>query len=523
MGASLSERGLRIAWVAVAAIAIGWQLGGYPLLDADEGRNGEVGREMAATNDYVMPRLDGLPYLDKPIVYFAAEAAAMEVAGPTEFAARFPAWLFTIATAVLLAWFARREQIDGPLVAIIFLSMPLTIAFARTVIFDSALTFFITLALIAFYLEWPALAWAAMALGVITKGPVAIAIPLLVAIPFAIWRKRFRHLVSIAGLIVFVLIIAPWVWAVSREIPDFLHYVVVTETAQRLTTGALKRTGPPWYFIPYLIGGAFPWILAIHRQAATDDRQRWLDRYLLLWLAVPFIFFSISQSKRPQYILPLMVPIALYVARRATPGKAAAIVTAVAGAAIVCAVPFVKLPYGQHAAVVIGICALVFGLIAIFARGSLAWIALSVPMLAVPIATNSTMNALALRRSTKSLIAQVRPYVTRDTEIIGLEAFTGSMAFYLQRPITIVTPDAEELTSNYIIRHYGAFATNPRSTVRPMSWLPAAFDRQRPRLIFVRDSDRNNRALVEQHGGRLIATAAHFVTYTMPPPNLSRP
>ncbi|HEY8181750.1 MAG TPA: hypothetical protein VII32_05885, partial [Thermoanaerobaculia bacterium] len=58
--------------------------------------------------------------------------------------------------------------------------------------------------------------------------------------------------------------------------------------------------------------------------------------------------------------------------------------------------------------------------------------------------------------------------------------------------------------------------SNPRSTIRPMSWLPVAFDRKRPRLIIVRDSDRNNRAIVEQNGGRLVATAAHFVTYTMP-------
>src|SRR6266852_8733693 len=108
MGASLSERSLLIAWSVVAAIAIGWQLGGYPLLDADEGRNGEVGREMAATNDYVMPRLDGLPYLDKPIIYFAAEAAAMEVLGPTEVAARLPAFLFTIAGAAFLWWFGKR-------------------------------------------------------------------------------------------------------------------------------------------------------------------------------------------------------------------------------------------------------------------------------------------------------------------------------------------------------------------------------------------------------------------------------
>ena len=182
------------AWAIVAAIVLAINLGAYPLLDPDEGRNGEVGREMASTNDYVMPRLDGLPYLDKPIVYFAAEAAVMEVAGPTEFAARFPAWLFTAATALLLAWFATRVGINAPAAAIMFLSMPLTIAFARTVIFDSALAFFITAALIAFYLERPSVAWAAMALGVITKGPVALAIPLMVAIPYAVWRKRARTL-----------------------------------------------------------------------------------------------------------------------------------------------------------------------------------------------------------------------------------------------------------------------------------------------------------------------------------------
>jgi 4-amino-4-deoxy-L-arabinose transferase-like glycosyltransferase len=531
MDRSLSERRLLIAWAFFAAIAVGWRLGGYPLLDADEGRNGEVAREMAATNDYVMPRLDALPYLDKPIVYFAAEAATMEVAGPTEFASRFPSWLFTIATAVLLAWFARRNLSpgaarhplppgggwgEGPIAAIVFLSMPLTIAFARTVIFDSALAFFITLAILAFYLERPTLAWAAMAFGVITKGPVALAVPLMVAIPYAIWRKKMRHVASILGLILFVAIIAPWVWAISLQIPDFLRYVLVTETAQRLTTGALKRTGPPWYFIPYVIGGAFPWIFAAFRKPASDNRQLWFDRFLLLWFAVPFIFFSLSQSKRPQYVLPLMAPIALYVARRTEPGRAAAIATAIFGALLLVALPFAHIPFGRDAAIAIGVAALVCGIAAIFLRGAWAWIALSLPMLTIPIASNSAMNELALRRSTKALVAQARPYVAPETEIVGIEAFTGSMAFYFQRPIVIVTPDAEELTSNYIIRHYAAFASNPRSTIRPMSWLPHVFDRARARLVILRDSDRKNRALVEQHGGRLVAAGAHFVTYTMP-------
>src|SRR5881275_3697826 len=100
---------VRLPMLLLAAVlALAFNLGGFPLFDPDEGRNAEVGREMAATNDYVMPRLDGLPYLDKPIVYFAAEAAVMEVLGPTEVAARLPAFLFTLAGAAFLWWFARR-------------------------------------------------------------------------------------------------------------------------------------------------------------------------------------------------------------------------------------------------------------------------------------------------------------------------------------------------------------------------------------------------------------------------------
>ncbi|MGZ5475843.1 MAG: ArnT family glycosyltransferase, partial [Thermoanaerobaculia bacterium] len=126
-------------WIVVAAIAIGLLLGSVPLLDADEGRNAEVGREMAETNDYVVPRYDGLPYLDKPVVYVAAEALAMEVLGPSELAARLPAYLFTLATAAVIFFFAKRLWgVDEACVAVIaYLSMPLTIAFARTVIFDS--------------------------------------------------------------------------------------------------------------------------------------------------------------------------------------------------------------------------------------------------------------------------------------------------------------------------------------------------------------------------------------------------
>lgn len=510
-------RRLFAIWSLVAAVCLAIHLGGYPLLEPDEGRNGEVGREMAASNDYVLPHLDGLPYLDKPIVYFAAEAAAMEVLGATEVAARLPALLFTLLTAALIAWFARRTGIDPYVAAIVFLAMPLTMAFARTVIFDSALAFFITVAIVAFYEERPALAWAAIAFGVLTKGPVAIALPLLVGIPYAIWRKRFRTLWSWAGLALFVVIIAPWVWGVSRAIPDFLHYVLVTETAQRLATKALKRTGPPWYFIPYLIGGAFPWsIAAFFGDRRTVNGERWRDRYLLLWIAVPFIFFSLSQSKRPQYILPLMPAIALYVASKwnARMAKAAAIAVLVLGVLVSAALPFVHLraeyaTAARTAAIAIGVITVAAGLIALWRR-DLAIVALSLPILMIPIATNPLMQSLATRRSEKALATAIAPHVTPSTEIVGLEAFTGSMAFYLQRPIVVVSPDGDEFTSNYIIRHYSDFVdrSNLRKTATP-------FDRSRPRIIIVRSNDAKNRAVVEANRAVRIAESGHYVAYTI--------
>ena len=513
------------AWLLVASAALAARLGGYPLFEPDEGRNGEVGREMAATNDYVLPHIDGLPYLDKPIVYFAAEAVAMEMLGATEVAARLPALLFTLLTAGLVAWFARRVEIDPLLSAIIFLAMPLTIAFARTVIFDSALTFFIGAATCAFYCAaedddasggWSAVAWAAIALGVLTKGPVAIALPLLVAVPYAIWRRRFRSLWSWSGFALFVVLIAPWVWGVSRKIPDFLHYVLVTETAQRLTTPALKRTGPPWYFIPYLIGGAFPWSIA----AFFGDRQtgfrRNRDRFLLLWIAVPFIFFSLSQSKRPQYILPLMPAVALLVASRWNERmtKAAAVALAALGGVLLIGIPRVHLRpeyamQATQAAYLLAPIAIASGVVAFFLRKREAGIAaLTVPLLLIPIVTNPLMQALALRRSEQALATAIGPHIGPSTPIIGLEAFSGSLAFYLQRPIIVVSPDGEEFTSNYIIRHYAQFAD--RSVLR-RSYSAAP----RGSVVIVRANDTSTRRRVEADGGAPIAESGHYAAYTI--------
>ena len=389
-----------LPWPAMAATialvaAVSWGLGGYPLLDPDEGRNAEVAREMMAGGDFVLPRLDGLPYLDKPVLFFAADALSQRLLGASEAAARLPALVFAFATAALTAWFAgrlfgrRARWIAG----IAALAAPLPIAFARTVIFDSALTFFMVVALCAFYLAiearaassgmsltgrraetpdllpaavwarpqqssaasgetlaqteagrrsgvsarplqeevpggwlgWTALAWAAMGLGVLTKGPVALAVPLLAAAPFAAFRRSSRAVWHPLGPALLALCVGPWVWAVSRRVPEFLHYVLFTETWQRVTTPEMNREGPIWFFIPCLLAGALPWsVLALagwRRSWAPRGGGRLLDRldpprlYLALWIALPLVLFSLSHSKRPQYILPLMPAVAIMAAK----------------------------------------------------------------------------------------------------------------------------------------------------------------------------------------------------------------
>ncbi len=515
-------------WLLLVVIAIALRLGDPPLLDADEGRNAEVAREMAETNDYVMPRLNGLPYLDKPVVYFAAEAAFMEVLGPTELAARLPAYLFTIATAAVLFWFARRTGSDPFVAAIVFLSMPFVVAFARTVIFDSALMFFVVVALCAFWCaveernsRWSMLAWAAMGLAMITKGPVTFVLVLFVIIPYAWRRKALSVVFPIVGLILFAAVIAPWVWGVTRVVPEFLRYVLVTETAARMATDELQRTGPPWYFVPYLIGGALPWSIVALSSWRSSKK---IDLFLILWLAVPLLFFSLSQSKRPQYILPLMPAVALMVARIWSDARTriAAILVAALGAIFLAApliLPRVKMKpeiagVAGTTALILGIAFFLGGLIALLAKRR-EWIlaALTLPIVVLPMATEPLLAGIAARRSTKSMAAEMQPHLSPQTEIIGVEAYAGSLSFYLRRPITVVSEDASELTSNYLIRRYGQFTSNPASPIKPLPYFERSLTSSAPRVYVLRVGDAKRRALLESRGWRVIALGARHVAY----------
>src|SRR5205814_831954 len=184
----------------------------------------------------------------KPVVYFAAAAAAMEVLGPGETAARLPAFLATLATLGLLVWFARKHwgADAGWIAALALATMPMPLAYARAAIFDSTLSLCTTAAILCFSEERPVLAWAAMGAGALTKGPVALLIPLAAVVPWALLTGgSLRRIFDWRGIAAFAVVALPWFLAVPTRVRVFPQYVFVRATCRTLSVAAPGAASSP--------------------------------------------------------------------------------------------------------------------------------------------------------------------------------------------------------------------------------------------------------------------------------------
>ncbi len=516
--------------VLAAALALGWNLGGYRLLDPDEGRNAEVAREMAQSNDYLLPRLDGLPYLDKPVVYFAAAAAAMELLGPSEAAARLPAYLFTLASIGLAIWFARRRwgAAAGWLAGLALATMPLVLAYARATIFDSTLAFCTTAAIVSFHEERPVLAWAAMGLGVLTKGPVAVFMPLIVMVPYVLLTARsLSALFPLAGLAAFGVVALPWFLAVSARIPEFARYVFERESIERVMTRSFHRTGPSYYFLPILVIGTFPWIVPA-LAGVRRWRWAWLARtvnaraqeaiLLACWVLGPLLFFTVNQSKLPQYVLPLMPAFAFAAARALADGgigtawKGFAGATAALGLVLCSPALWWPAPIAltaaeraaiPPAAVATGVALLASAaLLAIAVRSdrpTLGATAYALPVLALPLVSGSLLVAIGDDRSAapvvRATVEAVGAGSANPGAVLGIEAYPPSLPFYLRRRIDVATETARELTSNYIADYHEKYRALPGSPLKSTdSWRDVLTRCPAPTVFITRAGDHDRRA-----------------------------
>jgi 4-amino-4-deoxy-L-arabinose transferase-like glycosyltransferase len=312
-------------------------LGSYPLFTPDEGRYTEVAREMLANHDFITPRVNGVPFLDKPALYYWLQAAALAMFGIKEWAIRFfPACfgiagcLMTYATGRFL--FNRRT---GLLAAAMLATSPLYFASAHYANLDLEVAVLINAALFAFIcaVKNPAqpntrllyAAYAFAGLAFLTKGMIGLVFPALIIGAWIAILPQWSLITRMrlfTGLSLSAAIILPWYLLAQAANPDFLHYFFVEQQVTRfLSQHQFNNPTPFWFYLPIVLIGLLPWAcflpqaLAKHVRAIIHHKHaQAAPLFLLLSAAIIFVFFSIPHSKTVSYILPVFPALTLLIA-----------------------------------------------------------------------------------------------------------------------------------------------------------------------------------------------------------------
>jgi len=332
--------GARAALLAgLLALAASWfaLLGYRALFNPDEGRYAEIPREMLESGNWLVPRLNDLVYIEKPPLQYWATAASYALFGISEWTARLYTGLCGFLTVLITAGLAYR--LWGPAAAwragIMLGSSLLLVLMGHQLTLDMSLAFFTTLTLAAFCLAqdgrtsatarryWMWLTWASAAGAFLTKGLVALVLPSITLLVYAIVQRDgaiWRRLYLVSGLVLFSILALPWMLLMQRELPQFFDFFIVREHFQRYLTLISDRYEPWWFFIPILAGGSLPWVIPTARalyggwRASTSPGMFDARRLLWIWAATVFLFFSLSDSKLVPYILPMFPAVAVLMA-----------------------------------------------------------------------------------------------------------------------------------------------------------------------------------------------------------------
>lgn len=309
-------------------------LGFRPMITPDEFRYAEIPREMVESGNWVVPRLAGMDYFEKPALGYQLTALSFKVFGYNRFALRFPPALAAGLTALLLTLFLRRYTRNDRIAAlggVMYLDYGLVFGVGTCAVLDAQVTFFMAGCLLTFLPAALAEKWDLpkivlllvsgifAGLAFLTKGFIALAVPGIVIVPFLIWEKRWKAFLTLPWLplAAFLAVSAPWCIAIHKQAPDFWRYFVVVEHWARFTgTGFGQHNSPWWLYLALLIPLLLPGglllpcaIRGLRGQWGALLRQSYV-RYLVCIFVVPFIFFSACSGKLATYILPCLIPVA---------------------------------------------------------------------------------------------------------------------------------------------------------------------------------------------------------------------
>ena len=324
----------------VAYVCFFHGLSAFGLVGPDEPRYASIARDMAVGSDWVTPRLHGEPWLEKPILYFWIAALGYRVFEDGELAARLPSGLGALTTMLAIGWVAWRFY--GPttatLFALVFPSSVAVLAFARAATPDMLFTATLALAMAAaaplVLLDRRRGVWAyqiafgtALGLAVLAKGPAGVVLGGASAVLGALGTRRGTRLGTLAGpwaLGSFAVVALPWYVLCALRNPEFVQVFLVSHNVGRFLTPVFQHEQPLWYFGLVVLLGLAPWtaaIVATLREAlATLTHRTWSGSpsiFFASWVLFPVVFFSLSQSKLPGYVLPA-IPAAVLLLAHAT-------------------------------------------------------------------------------------------------------------------------------------------------------------------------------------------------------------
>ena len=446
------------------------------LIHPDEGRYAALSLGMLQSGDWITPRLNGILYFEKPALQYWMGALSFLVFGINEFAARFWPGLTGLLSVFVVGFTARRLWGNGHFAALTMAGSFWVIGNSHFLTLDAGLMFFLTLVLCSFlfaqhdgasprecrYGMW--VAWAAMAGATLSKGLVGLLIPGCTLVLYSLvsgqWRL-WRRMHWVSGIVLFLVLAGPWFWLVSERNPGFASFFFIHEHFARYLTNEARREGAIWYFVPILLAGFLPWTSLLPRlvQEAWQRQEKTTFRaqhFLLIWAVFVFVFFSLSHSKLPSYILPMFPALAMLLGRTLDHAKAADLkkhvwipiaIWALIGSIYLFAGFFVSpdrpLPVLQHFALY-----LTFASAGFLASAALAlrFLSQDKSLFAIMCLTAGSLwgvsvgsighDAFGQGKSSKALVEQVGEYLHPETEVFSIKgAYDQTFPFYLRRPV----------------------------------------------------------------------------------------
>jgi 4-amino-4-deoxy-L-arabinose transferase-like glycosyltransferase len=347
----LARFGWAVLIIATLYVCYFSHLGAIGFVGPDEPRYAWIARDMMETGDWVTPRLYGKPWFEKPPLFYWGAALSFKLFGVSEAAARLPSAVSALLATLALAWLALRLY-GAETARWLLLFLPTTvgmIGFSHAAATDMPFSAMLTIAMVAAAVvvrlgqeasgniagdaaaggaspsptkTWLALIFFGFFLGlsVLAKGPAGIILCGGSVFFWAIFTKRWRdafRLLDPVAIAAFCLTALPWYILCGQRNPDFFHIFIIEHNFKRYLTPEFQHIQPLWYYVPITLIALFPWsawLLGVRTKnlsPSSDNDRRATTIFLFMWAIFPLLFFSISKSKLPGYILPAIPPLLL--------------------------------------------------------------------------------------------------------------------------------------------------------------------------------------------------------------------